>query len=329
MTLADKTIFLTGATGFLGGALAHRLISEGAKVRALVRNPARAGYIQGLPGLDLIPGDLNHPTYHETLRGCQIVMHVAAALGGKLTTQMLANRDGTRTLATAAADAAVERFVHVSTISVYGYRNTGDVTEATPPDPGNDPYGISKLAAEIALKAVAAERNLTYSIIRPGMIYGPRSGMWTGQMFKVARRRPTIFIGSGQGSCYPIHVDDVVALTLLLAEHPAAVNEIFNCTPDPSPTWREFLGLYAQLAGHQRWLGVPPLLLKPVAALAGIIMPEGNPLRDLPDLLPFSQRYITYKMTRARELLGWLPQVKLADGIAGCTDWLREKRLLV
>lgn len=327
MTLADKTIFLTGATGFLGGAVAHRLIAEGAKVRALVRNPGKAGYIQGLPGLDLIPGDLNHPTYHEALRGCQIVIHVAAALGGKLALQMVANRDGTKALATAAADAGIERFVHVSTISVYGYRNTGDVTEATPPNPGHDPYGISKLAAEVALQEVAEARGLAYSIIRPGMIYGPRSGMWTGQMFKVARRRPTLFIGAGQGSCYPIHVDDVVALTLL-AEHPAAVGEIFNCTPDPSPTWREFLGLYAQLAGHQRWLGVPPLLLKPVAAITGIVMPEGNPLRDLPDLLPFSQRYITYKMTKARDLLGWKPQVQLAEGIAGCADWLRSKKLL-
>jgi nucleoside-diphosphate-sugar epimerase len=322
-------VFLTGGTGFLGGEVAHALIRAGARVRALVRNPDRAQYIQGLPGLEFVYGDLAQPvSYQQAIQGCQVVMHVGAALHGNLADQLIVNRDGTRMLANTAAEAGIERFVHVSTISVYGYRNTEDVTEITPPYPGKDPYGVSKLAGEITLRQVAGEQGLNYTIVRPGMIYGPRSGMWTGEMFKLARRRPTIFIGNGSGSCYPIHVTDVVKLLLLVAEHPAAAGETFNCTPDPSPTWREYLGSYSKLAGHQTWLGIPLFLLTPVAQIACKLAPEASPLRDLPDLLPFSQRYLTYKMTRARQLLNWQPEVTLEDGIASCADWLREKHLL-
>lgn len=322
-----KTVLVTGATGFLGGEIVRRLHQDGAHVRTLVRNRERAKGIEGFA--EIVDGDLSKPErLAEAVKGAQIVIHSAAALRGKLAEQYAANREGTRSLATAASDAGVERLVHISTISVYGYRNTYDVTEDTPPAPGTDPYGVSKLAAEVALREVAAERKLLFSIIRPGMIYGPRSGMWTGQMFKVARRRPTIFIGNGSGSCYPIYVDDVVEMTLLLATHPKALGETFNCTPDPSPTWREFLGTYARLAGHQMWFGIPPLLLVPVAALSGRLAPEGSPLRDLPDLLPFSQRYITYQMDKAYHLLHWNPKVSLQEGVRRCETWLREKGLL-
>jgi 2-alkyl-3-oxoalkanoate reductase len=322
-----KTVLVTGATGFLGGEIARRLDKEGAHVRALVRNRERAKEIAGFA--EIVDGDLSKPErLAEAVKGCQVVIHSAAALRGKLDELYVVNREGTRNLANAASDAGVERFVHISTISVYGYRNTYDVTENTPPNPGADPYGVSKLAAEVALHEVAGERKLPFSIMRPGMIYGPRSGMWTGQMFKVARRRPTIFIGSGSGSCYPIYIDDVVEMSMVLATHPKAVGETFNCTPDPSPTWREFLGAYAKLAGHQMWFGIPAILLVPVAALSGRVAPEGSPLRDLPDLLPFSQRYITYQMDKAYHLLKWSPKMSLEVGIRRCEAWLREKGFL-
>jgi nucleoside-diphosphate-sugar epimerase len=328
-TLRGQTVLVTGATGFLGGALALALAAEGVIVRALVRRPGRDAHLRAVPNISVVPGDLTQPhTLAEAVTGCQVVFHAGAALWGSLGAQMAANRDGTRHLAEASADAGVGRFVHVSTVSVYGYKNRGEVTEATPPAPGHDPYGISKLAAERALGEVAQVRGLVISLVRPGMIYGPRSGMWTGQMFRVARRRPTVFIGDGRGSCYPIHVDDVVGLARLLATHPAAGGQVFNCTPDPSPTWREFLGAYARLAGHDRWLAVPPALLWPAALLAGWLAPANGPLKDLPDLLPFSQSTVTYSTAKARDLLGWSPQIALDEGIAGCAEWLRAAGLL-
>ncbi|MCU0499022.1 MAG: NAD(P)-dependent oxidoreductase [Anaerolineae bacterium] len=325
--LQDQTILVTGGTGFLGGEIIRTLAAQGAVVRALVRDPARADYIGNVPNVTLIQGDLTRPeTLPAAIDGVRYVIHSAAALSGDLPSQLKANRDGTRALALSAARAGVDRFVHVSTISLYGYRHRGVISEDTPPMPGHDPYPISKLAAETVLRQIAATEGLRYSILRPGMIYGPRSGMWTGRMYALAKQSPTIFIGDGSGSCYPIHVSDVVDLTLLLLTHPNALDETFNCTPDPSPTWREFLGGYSQLAGHQAWFAIPPALIRPIAAFVSRFAPKDSPLCDLADLVPFSQSQITYSHQKARDCLGWQPKIALADGIAACRTWLESAR---
>jgi 2-alkyl-3-oxoalkanoate reductase len=329
MTLQGKTALVTGATGFVGGALARRLASEGTQVRALARRPERDGYIRDAAGIEIVSGDVTDAARMRKLaQGCDYVFHAAAVTMGLLEVQRTVNVHGTRNVAEAAGLAGVGRFVHVSTIAVYGYRIHGDITEDTPLDPGNDPYGITKAEAEAAVGETAADHGLAYSIVRPGMIYGPRSGPWTRGVFSLARRKPTIFVGDGSGSAFPIHIDDVVDLLLTVAAHPAAAGKTFNATPDPSPTWREFLGAYSALAGHNRWLGIPPALLTPVVGLVGLFAPKNHQVKDLPDMLRFAQRTTTYRMDKARDLLGWQPKVALADGIESCVPYLREKGML-
>lgn len=320
MTLVDQRVFVTGATGFLGGALARRLAAGGARVRALARSERKAEALRDT-GVEIVLGDI---TDAETMRraadGCRVVFH-AAAFFGDYARQRVVNIEGTRNVLQAATDAKVERFVHISSISVYGYKVAGDVTEATPAAPGGDPYAITKTEAETVVRSGGAP----YTIIRPGMIYGAGSVNWTGQLFRLARRSPTPFIGDGHGSVFPIHVDDVVDLTVTAAAYPAAVNQIFNCTPDPSPTWREFLGAYARLAGNEGWRAIPPRLIAPVAQIVRLLSPRVSRTRDLPDLLRFTQSDITFKTTKAQDLLDWQPQVDLETGVAGCAEWLREQ----
>jgi 2-alkyl-3-oxoalkanoate reductase len=329
MTLEGKTVLVTGATGFVGGAVARRLAGDGAQVRALARRSERDRYIRDVDGIEIVTGDItNADQMIRVTAGCDYVIHAAAATGGSLEAQRLVNVLGTRHVVEAAAVCSVGRIVHVSTIAVYGFRYREDVTEDTPLAPGSDPYSVTKAEAEAALHEVAAQRGISYSIIRPGMIYGPRSSAWTRRMFNVARRKPTIFFGDGSGSAYPIYVDDVVELIALLAVHPAADGEAFNAAPDPSPTWREFLGAYAALAGHNRWLGIPPLLLRPLVALVGILAPRGSRYRDLPDLLSFLCANITYRMDKAHQRLDWQPRIRLQEGIESCIPYLKERGLL-
>lgn len=298
-------------------------------VRAMVRRPNRDRYIRDIDDIELVTGDVTQPESLPALMdGCEVVYHVAAALGGNLSHQRRVNVEGTRSVMRAAASVGVKRVLHISSIAAYGFRYRGDITEDLPTNPNRDPYNVTKAEAEAQVQSVASETGLAYTIIRPGMIYGPRSGMWTGQMFKLARRKPTIFIGDGSGSAYPIHVDDVVDLCVVAATHPAAGNQIFNCTPDPSPTWRDYLGAYSRLAGHDQWFGIPVWMARLAAPLIeGVLMLRGEP-KDVPDLLPYSQAMNTYKMDKARELLGWQPKITLDEGIAGCADWLRTKDLL-
>ncbi len=326
MALTGKKILVTGGTGFLGSALVKRLSDEGVQVRVVARRPERAGALQNLSGVEFTQGDISDAErMHEVVRGCEIVFHVAASTGGSITHQRSVNTIGARNVAQATAGAGVKRLVHVSTVAVYGYGVNGDVTEDTALNPGEDPYNVTKAEAEGVLREIAAEHRLPYSIIRPGMIYGPRSGMWTGKLFQVARMRPTPFVGKGDGYTFPIYVDDVVDLMLVVAEHPDAVGEAFNCTPDPSPTWREFLSEYAKLTGHQRWLSIPPALLKPFVGLAGAIAKPNSQLKELPNMLQMTQAHVTFKTTKARERLGWQPKVDLRTGVENCAPWLRKK----
>lgn len=325
MTLAGKTALVTGATGFLGGAVARRLADEGACVKALARRPGRDAYLRDMPNIEIVSGDiLDAERMKAVTQGCDYVFHVAAAMSGSLDYQRKLNVDGTRHVIQAAAAAAVQRVVHVSTIAVYGYGYTTDVTEDRPQRPGRVPYNISKAEGETVVRA----GGVPYSIIRPGMIYGPRSGMWTAFMFNLGKRNPTIFLGDGSGYAHPIYIDDVVDLTILLATHPAAENEAFNCAPDPAPTWREFLGGYARLAGHQRWLGLPVLPLKLLAPVIELALTLRGEPQDVPALIPFMQGHKTYKMDKARRLLGWEARVHLEEGIRRCEPWLRDKGLL-
>ncbi|MGQ9889243.1 MAG: NAD-dependent epimerase/dehydratase family protein [Aggregatilineales bacterium] len=325
----NATVLVTGATGFLGGALARRLAADGAQVRALARRAGRDSYLRGVPGVEVVMGDiLDAERMRQLTSGCHYVFHSAAALGGPLAQQRRTNVDGTRNVALAAAAAHVKRLVHISSIAVYGYACRGDIAEDTPQQPGRPAYNITKSEAETALQQVAAETGLSYSVIRPGMIYGPRSGAWTAQLFKLARRRPTVWLGDGSGSAYPIFVDDVVDLALQLAIHPAAEGQAFNCAPDPSPTWRQLLGKYAQLAGHESWLAVPVILARALAPLieAGLTL-RGIP-QDLPLLVEYATSQRTFRMDKARSLLGWQPRVDLETGVTRCAPYLREIGLL-
>jgi nucleoside-diphosphate-sugar epimerase len=114
----------------------------------------------------------------------------------------------------------------------------------------------------------------------------------------------------------------------VLAVHPAAARETFNCTPDPSPTWREFLGAYAALAGHDRWLAIPITPLKIVAWLVAVFAPSDSRFKDLPQVIEFFTSYRRYCMDKARDLLGWQPRIGLSEGIESCVPYLRQKGLL-
>lgn len=313
-----QRVLVTGATGFLGGALTRRLCSIGVQVRTLARRPDDT--LRELPGVEVVLGDLTDSHSLDRIAAdCDIVFHCAAALGGPAVHQHQVNVVGTRNLLNVCI--GVRRVVHVSSIAVYGYRQCSDVTEEAPHDPGADPYNISKSQAEVVVR----ESGIPYSIIRPGMIYGPRGGLWTVTAFKLARRNPTVFLGDGSGSAYPVHVDDVVDLMLVLADHPAAEGEAFHCTPDPSPTFREYLSAFSD---HEHWLSVP---VAPVALMVRVLRPfAGNQhrLQDLPDILDMLQTYRTYRMDKARDRLGWEPRIDLETGVQTCMPYLREKGLL-
>ncbi len=329
MSLASSRVLVTGATGFLGAALSEKLASAGAHVRALVHTPHKAQALLDRADVEVVTGDITRADdMAAAVEGCDYVFHCAAALGGSLALQRQVNVTGTRNVAQAAARAGVARMVHVSSIAVYGYPDSGTVRESDPAQPSRSAYNTTKARAEDVLLQVARHEGLAYSIIRPAMIYGPNASFWTAAFFKLAQRRPTPFPGPGHGTSYPIFVDDVVDMMLILAQHPAAAGQAFNCAPDPSPSWRDFVGGYSRLAGHDRWLAIPTRPLWLLASLLEFcLLLRGDP-HDLPDILRFGECHITYSMDKARALLGWEPQISLQEGQQRCIPYLQRQGLL-
>ncbi|MBK8026409.1 MAG: SDR family NAD(P)-dependent oxidoreductase [Chloroflexi bacterium] len=253
----SKPILVTGATGFLGSALAKRLAETGAPIIALARSGAKAAAVEE-QGLRVARGDMtNRESLRRAVEDCDYVVHCAASFGHP-DEQRNVNLNGTRALAEECAFAGIKQLVYISSIAVYGFGRRGVVSESTPALPGAYAYAKTKYGGEVAIKEVSLHTGLNHAIVRPGMIYGPGSVNWTDALFKYATRNPILFPGDGSGSAHPIFIDDVVDMLVRITGDESLNGEIFNCTPDPAPTWREWLLGYARLAGHQNWLALPP-----------------------------------------------------------------------
>ena len=325
------TILITGASGFVGGALALRLADQGAQVRALVRTPAKAAFLQGHPGLEIVQGDFTDaPRLREIARGCETVYHIGAALSGNLETQQRGNILGTQVVAEAAAAAGVKRMLYMSTLGVYGYGANlpAEVSEEQPLTPAPDPYSLTKAQAEDALRQAATSSGLSYTIIRPGAIYGPRSKGWTSRAMQIARRRPMLFVGSGQGSLPLIFIGDLLELCQVAAAHPAAEAQAFNAVMDPPPTIRQCLEQHARLVGGRRWVGLPLAPAVGLARLLAAFASQDSLLRSVPDILAGMRIYTRYSTAKARRLLGWQATTSLEEGVQKSIPWLKEVGLL-
>jgi nucleoside-diphosphate-sugar epimerase len=162
-------ILVTGATGKVGSRLVRHLTERGDRVRALVRDPARATAMLG-KGAEIVKGDLLDPaSLAVAVRGVDAVVHAAAFFRGATPEQAHAVNDlGTQHLATAARAAAVRRFVFTSTGLVYGSRG-GQLTNEDAPCNPVDAYPVSKLAAERFLLSV---EGLDVCVLRLPFVYG-------------------------------------------------------------------------------------------------------------------------------------------------------------
>jgi nucleoside-diphosphate-sugar epimerase len=318
-------VLVTGANGFIGSALTRRLLRDGISVRAMCRT-LRNGDALGQEGAEVVCGDLLHVhLLREYAKGCDVVFHVGAALGGGAASQFNASVLGTRNMAQAASEAGVQRFVHVSTISVYGTNVYGTIDEDRTQMPSRDDYyQQAKSLAETALREVAAKTGLPITIMRPGMVYGPGSNFWTRMLYQTFSRYPIPIFGDGKGTAHPIYIDDAVDLLMTLATHPAAVGEAFNCAPDPAPTWVEFLEYYAAMGGNTQKMHINVGLLRTVAPIINLLTRmRGEPV-DVIGYIDYLTVPFVYSMRRAADKLDWRARVSLPEGMEQAERWLKS-----
>jgi nucleoside-diphosphate-sugar epimerase len=209
-------VFVTGASGFIGGKLAERLLADGRKVRVLSRRPLPE--LEAL-GAEVIPGDLHDR--HALERGCRsadTVFHVAGRVGvwGPPDDFFRVNVEGTRNVVAAARDAKVPRLVYTSSPSVV--YNGGDLSGVNESAPlcreAPCAYPTSKAAAE-RLVLGANDKDLATVALRPHLVWGPGDKNVVPRVMALARRGRLKIIGAGRNKVDITHIDNVVDAHLL------------------------------------------------------------------------------------------------------------------
>lgn len=318
---------VTGGTGFVGRHVVRALLDAGCPVRMLVRDPGRVPP-EIRDRCRLVVGDLLRPgTLPALVAGATHVVHMAAVVGAggvELGDYRDVHVTGTRALAEAAASAGVSRFVHVSSVGIYGDTGTSAASESTPPHP-RDPYELSKWEGEEAVREVAGRTGLPLVVLRPAGVYG----RWDRRLLKlfrgIARGR---FVMIGRGSCryHLVHVDDVAAAILVVLKHPAAVGEDFIVAGPEAVALSDLVARISELAGRPvPGVHVP---LAPVLLAARLTVAICRPFGIEPPLYPERVAFFTkerwYSTDKARRLLGFRPTVGLDEGLARTLRDYRE-----
>jgi len=331
MDLKGKKALVTGATGFIGGRLAERLVSEGMQVRGLVRTPAKGQWLAEL-GVELVLGDItNPPSLRMAIAGCQLVFHAAGWVSERGTKAEVwaVNVTGTQNVIDAALAAGVERLVHLSSCAVYGSLQQHNIAENTPTRMRGNLYGDSKVAAEEVVFGAYRAHGLPVVIARASQVYGPRSRQYTIRQIEIIKAGKMVLIDKGRHLCKPIYIDNLIGGLILCAQVDAVVGEAINFTDDVPVPWREFYGAYGRMLGINSFPSVPFAL----AWLIGYYNEITARLRGKKaslnrGVLMTHRSSNSFSNQKARELLGWEPNVDLAQGMMLTEAWLRAKGYL-
>jgi dihydroflavonol-4-reductase len=223
MALPSGLSLVTGATGFVGSAVARALSRAGHPVRVLVRPASNRRNLEGLAA-EVVEGSLDEPqSLAAAVKGCRYLFHVAADYRLWVpdpAAMFRVNVEGTRQLMLAAAEAGVERIVYTSSVAVLGIIPGGVADEETPSraDDMIGPYKRSKFDAELVVRELVAERGLPAVIVNPSTPIGPGDvkPTPTGRLIvQAARGRMPGFVDTGLNVA---HVEDVAVGHLLAAK---------------------------------------------------------------------------------------------------------------
>ncbi len=325
--MARPLTLVTGATGFVGSAVARALLARGHDVRALVR---RGSDRRNLAGLDvaLAEGDLTDAaSLARAVAGCRHVMHVAADYRIWVPdpeAMLRANVEGTKSLMLAAQAAGVGRIVYCSSVAALGLTGDGSPADETTPVREDKVVGIykkSKYRAEQAVLALVRETGLDAVIVNPAAPVGPRDikPTPTGRMIAdAAAGKMPAYLETGLNV---VHVDDVAEGHMLALERGRAGERYILGAENL--TLKALLGLVDEVTGRvQGRVKLSPAVLWPVAlACEGLARLGVEPLVTR-DHLRMSAKTMFFSHEKARRELGFAPRPAI-EAVRDAVGWFR------
>ena len=329
-------ILVTGATGGLGRNAVQALLQKGVQVRASGRN-VETGKALASAGAEFIALDLATATLaqlDDLVRDVDAVWHCAALSSpwGAAADFVAANVTVTQRLLQAAGQNGVARFIHISTPALYfDYTNRFDVKESFRPRSYVNAYARTKAQAEACVQdAVWRFPRMRCIILRPRAIFGPHDQVLVPRLCRVLDERGgRLPLPRGGGVTLDLtYVENVVhAMWLASGSTRAPSGSAFNITNQEPVVLRDILRqLFVD--GLRRKCDIVDLPYPLLAVLAHGMQLLSHLTRKEPALTPYSIGALSFDMTLdntlARELLGYVPPVTLADGVQRTVEWIKR-----
>jgi dihydroflavonol-4-reductase len=323
-------VLVTGATGFIGSHLLHRLLARGDRVRVLVRSERDASELAVL-GAETVRGDVRDPSaVAEAVADREIVYHLAKAHSSstRSTTQSV-NVGATAILARAVEQSGVARLVHASSAAVYGSMTANQPLREDCPLRPQSQYARSKSLAEEILRSEYLRVGLPVVLARISSVLGPGALRWRSLFEAIAQKR---FWSPGPGTNHHhlVDVSDIVEGVLLCGRTPGVEGRAYNLAGSESVTLQELIQLIAREldmpAGPRRTIPAGPLLLyqwlnDSLGKVAGLKLPRADGISTL-----MNNRILD--ISRARQELGYHPSVGVVDAIHRTAEWYRMQGYL-
>jgi nucleoside-diphosphate-sugar epimerase len=321
-----KTAFLTGGSGFIGGRLIVRLVSDGYSVRALARSDGSATTVAGL-GAEPVRGELgDRSALAAGAAGCELAFHLAAHLGewGPWEDFERGNVEGTRNVIAACREAGVGRLVHCGTEAAL---MAGDplvhVDETAPLRPDSRaPYPATKARAEQAVRD-ANGAGLETVVVRPRFVWGKGDTTLLPGMAATVEEGKWAWVGGGRNLTDTAHVDNVVE-GLVLGAARGKPGEAYFVTDDEPVVFREFVTAMLRTQGVEPPdRSVPAWTAAPMARVCETAW-RLLPLKGEPPMSTFRSWILTQECTidiaKAKGELGYAPIVSREQGLQEMGD---------
>ncbi|MBN7771294.1 NAD-dependent epimerase/dehydratase family protein [Marinobacter daepoensis] len=323
--MTKKRVLVSGATGFVGGAVVDRLMAQTELYEVIA--VGRSGQSIGTEGVQFISGlELNKPTgWSELLKGVDVVVHCAARAHimndqaqDPLAEFRRVNVEGSLALADQAIAAGVKRFVFLSSIKVHGENtNRRPPFKASDRPSPEDAYAISKFEAEVALKARAANGDMEMVVVRPPLVYGPGVKGNFRSLLKLCHTPVPLPFGSMGNKRSMIYVGNLADFIEQCVSAANAANQDFLVSDDETFSLPELLAQVRRLMNRSPLMVPVPLVLFHVA---GRVLGKSAAVdRLLGDLAIDSES--------ARRRMKWSPPYPAKEGLqATVDDYNRRKR---
>lgn len=319
--LEGSRAVVTGAAGFIGGAVCAALATEGAEVVGLDLDEARAPSVEASGARFRRCDVTDAAATRDALEGADLVVHAAAYVRdwGSMEEFVALNLGGTANVLDAAEHHGAERVVHISSVVVYGYHDENEQDESAHRRAVGIPYIDTKSASDrIAIRRGAI-------VVRPGDVYGPGSVPWLLRPVELLRSGQMALPGRGDGTMLPAYIDDLVE-RIVLALRRGAPGHAYTVWDGEPISFHDYFSRLAEITGGRPPRTLPRPLLAAVAGAAELIA------RAREQAPAFGRHGITLVDRRgtasnrsAREELGWEPKVSVDEGLRRSREWLQAQ----